>query len=68
MRLGADGQFLNRFDVVSSEVAEEALLSVFVTRPEVFESIEFPGKSTFVYVGDLVKMETYLLQTNTGHP
>jgi condensin complex subunit 3 len=34
-------QFLDRFDVVSSEVAEEALLSLFVTRPDVFETVEF---------------------------
>ncbi|KLT44848.1 hypothetical protein CC85DRAFT_295396 [Cutaneotrichosporon oleaginosum] len=37
-------QFLNRFDVVSSEVAEEALLSLFVTRPETLESIDFPDE------------------------
>ncbi|WWD20683.1 hypothetical protein CI109_105159 [Kwoniella shandongensis] len=34
-------EFLSRFDVVSSQVAEEALISVFVTRPEVFQSVEF---------------------------
>ena len=37
-------QFLARFDVVTSQVAEEALLSVFVTRPEVLDSMEFGGK------------------------
>lgn len=37
-------QFLNRFDVVSSEVAEEALLSIFVTRPECLDSIDFPDE------------------------
>jgi hypothetical protein len=31
--------------VVSSQVAEEALLSVFVTRSEVFEAVEFGGES-----------------------
>ncbi|WVQ70731.1 hypothetical protein IAR50_000253 [Cryptococcus sp. DSM 104548] len=34
-------EFLNRFDVVSSQVAEDALVSVFVTRPEVFQAVEF---------------------------
>lgn len=34
-------KFLGFFDVVSSEVAEEALLSIFVTRPETLEA-EFP--------------------------
>ncbi|KAL7422917.1 chromosome condensation complex Condensin, subunit G [Cryptotrichosporon argae] len=34
-------EFLGRFDVVSSQVAEDALASIFVTRPEVFESVEF---------------------------
>lgn len=31
--------------MVSSQVAEEALLSVFVTRSEVFEAVEFGGES-----------------------
>jgi hypothetical protein len=30
--------------VVSSQVAEEALLSVFVTRSEIFEAVEFGGE------------------------
>lgn len=34
-------KFLGFFDVVSSEVAEEALLSIFVTRPETLD-VEFP--------------------------
>ncbi|TYJ51732.1 hypothetical protein B9479_007684 [Cryptococcus floricola] len=34
-------EFLNRFDVVSSQVAEDALVSVFVTRPEVFQAVDF---------------------------
>ncbi|BEI81457.1 hypothetical protein CcaverHIS002_0206170 [Cutaneotrichosporon cavernicola] len=37
-------EFLNRFDVVSGEVAEEALLSLFVTRPETLENIDFPDE------------------------
>lgn len=37
-------QFLNRFDVMTSEVAEEALLSVFVTRPDVLELVDLDGK------------------------
>lgn len=40
----ADGdlvEFLTRFDVVSSGVAEEALLSIFVTRPEMIDLLEF---------------------------
>ncbi|WRT70673.1 uncharacterized protein IL334_007671 [Kwoniella shivajii] len=34
-------EFLSRFDVVSSQVAEEALISVFVTRPDLLDTIEF---------------------------
>ncbi|WVW80873.1 hypothetical protein I302_102863 [Kwoniella bestiolae CBS 10118] len=34
-------EFLSRFDVVSSQVAEEALISVFVTRPEILDIVEF---------------------------
>ncbi|WVN89766.1 uncharacterized protein L203_104996 [Cryptococcus depauperatus CBS 7841] len=40
----ADGdllEFLSRFDVVSSQVAEDALISVFVAKPEAFHAIEF---------------------------
>lgn len=33
--------FLQRLDVVSSSVAADALKSIFVTRPDVFEAIEF---------------------------
>jgi condensin complex subunit 3 len=35
---------LNRFDVVSSETAEDALTSVFDTRPELFKAITFDRK------------------------
>ncbi|OXB39504.1 hypothetical protein LQV05_000649 [Cryptococcus neoformans] len=34
-------EFLSRFDVMSSQVAEDALMSIFVTRPEVLQDIEF---------------------------
>ncbi|WVQ95614.1 hypothetical protein IAU59_002712 [Kwoniella sp. CBS 9459] len=34
-------EFVSRFDVVSSQVAEDALVSVFVTRPETLDAIEF---------------------------
>ncbi|AAW41180.1 mitotic chromosome condensation-related protein, putative [Cryptococcus deneoformans JEC21] len=34
-------EFLSRFDVTSSQVAEDALMSIFVTRPEVLQGIEF---------------------------
>ncbi|OCF54753.1 condensin complex subunit 3 [Kwoniella mangroviensis CBS 10435] len=34
-------EFLSRFDVVSSQVAEDALISVFVTRPEILDIVEF---------------------------
>ncbi|WVQ85926.1 hypothetical protein IAT38_008094 [Cryptococcus sp. DSM 104549] len=34
-------EFLSRFDVAVSEVAEDALISVFVTRPEIFGAVEF---------------------------
>lgn len=44
-----NGQFLGRFDVVTSQVAEEALLSVFVTRPEVLDAVEFGGKSSSTF-------------------
>jgi condensin complex subunit 3 len=37
-------QFLRRFDVVSSQVAEDALLSLFATRAEIVESITFDGE------------------------
>jgi condensin complex subunit 3 len=36
---------LNRFDVVSSETAEDALTSVFDTRPELFKAVTFDRKS-----------------------
>lgn len=38
-------QFLSRLDVVNSQVAEDALLSVFTTRPEIFDQVDFDGKS-----------------------
>ncbi|OCF43623.1 condensin complex subunit 3 [Kwoniella heveanensis CBS 569] len=34
-------EFVSRFDVVSSQVAEDALVSVFVTRPETLDTVEF---------------------------
>jgi condensin complex subunit 3 len=37
-------QFLSAFDVLSSQVAEEALGSVLVTRPEVMDQIELDGE------------------------
>lgn len=44
-RIWAEGyQFLSRFDVMSSQVAEDALMSIFVTRPEVLQDIEFEGE------------------------
>ena len=39
-------QFLRRFDVISSQVAEDALLSLFATRAEIVESINFNGEAT----------------------
>jgi condensin complex subunit 3 len=38
-------QFLGRFDITTSQVAEEALLSIFVTRSEVLDTIELDGES-----------------------
>ncbi|ORY20755.1 nuclear condensing complex subunit [Naematelia encephala] len=41
---GAEGdlvEFVSRFDVLTSQVAEEALISVFVTRPELLDIVEF---------------------------
>lgn len=37
-------QFLRRFDVVTSQVAEDALLSLFATRAEIVESITFDSE------------------------
>ncbi|WVR08557.1 hypothetical protein IAU60_005612 [Kwoniella sp. DSM 27419] len=34
-------EFVSRFDVISSQVAEDALVSVFVTRSEVLDTVEF---------------------------
>ncbi|KAK4686707.1 condensin complex subunit 3, partial [Tremellales sp. Uapishka_1] len=34
-------EFIKRFDVISSLVAEEALIAIFITRPEVFDAVEF---------------------------
>ena len=38
-------EFLQTFDLLGSEVAEDALFSVFVTRPDIFDNAEFDGKS-----------------------
>lgn len=38
-------QFLRSFDLLKSKVAEDALLSVFVTRTDVFDNVEFKGMS-----------------------
>ncbi|KAF8342823.1 nuclear condensing complex subunit [Cantharellus anzutake] len=38
---GLEG-FLKMLDITTSKVAEDALFSVFVTRPDIFESVEFP--------------------------
>jgi condensin complex subunit 3 len=43
LRLPDYSQFLRRFDVVSSQVAEDALLSLFVTRKEIVDGIAFDG-------------------------
>lgn len=37
------GQFLTAFNVTTSAVVEDALVSVFVTRPEIFDAVEFDG-------------------------
>ncbi len=36
-------QFLKMLDVTTSKVAEDVLFSVFVTRPDIFEAVEFPS-------------------------
>jgi condensin complex subunit 3 len=36
--------FLKLFDLTDNTVAEDALLSVFLTDPEVFDGLEFPGE------------------------
>jgi condensin complex subunit 3 len=38
-------EFLQTFDLLGSEVAENALFSVFVTRPDIFDNAEFDGES-----------------------
>lgn len=38
-------QFLSRLDVVNSGVAEDALLCIFATRPQIFDQVEFDGMS-----------------------
>jgi len=40
-------EFLRTFDLLGSEVAEDALFSVFVTRPDIFDNAQFDGKSCF---------------------
>jgi condensin complex subunit 3 len=40
-------QFLKRFDVVNGNVAEDALLSLFVSRPAVADQLNFDGESRF---------------------
>lgn len=37
-------QFLSRFDVVTSQEAETALVSVFSSQAELFEYLEFNGE------------------------
>ena len=39
-------QFLSRFDVVTSQEAETALVSVFSSQSERFEDLEFDGQSS----------------------
>lgn len=48
----ADDQFLSRLDVVNSQVAEDALLSVFTTRPETFDQTEFVGMPFILDIAD----------------
>jgi len=36
-------KFLTLFDLIETEVAEDALLSVFVARPDIFDNVEFNG-------------------------
>lgn len=43
-------EFLRTFDLLGSEVAEDALFSVFVTRSDIFDNAEFGGKSCFLFV------------------
>lgn len=38
-------EFLQTFDLLGSEVAEDALFSVFVTRPDIFDNAKFDGES-----------------------
>lgn len=41
----SSSQFLARFDVVTSEEAEKALLSTFATRPDFLDSVDLDGES-----------------------
>lgn len=36
-------QFLKLFDLLKSKVAEDALVSVFVTRADIFDEVTFKG-------------------------
>lgn len=45
--------------MITSEVAEEALLSVFVSRPEVLDLVELDGQSMFEARGEADKTEAF---------
>jgi condensin complex subunit 3 len=44
---------LKLFDLTESQVAEDALLSVFTTRVDVFDNLEFGGAFSFSPIGAL---------------
>jgi condensin complex subunit 3 len=56
-------QFLKMLDVTTSKVAEDALLSVFVTRPDLFDSVEF----TDAFWDELVPERAFLARVFVDH-
>lgn len=56
------------FDLIGSEeVAQEALISAFVTRPDLFDAVEFDGRQTLGYGQQLLSDSVSRIgQTPTG--
>lgn len=50
-------------DVTTSKVAEDALFSAFVTRPDLFEDVEFPE----VYWTELTPERAFLARVFVDH-
>ncbi|KIJ25339.1 hypothetical protein M422DRAFT_38823 [Sphaerobolus stellatus SS14] len=62
----ADGNlidFLDFFDLITSDVAEDALLSVFVTRPDIFDNVEFDES----FWSELTPEKAFLIRVFVEH-